>query len=254
MSEVVAAPRSPSPSRRPATILLVEDDLAQRRALYQILSARGYRVASAGSAAAALGLVESEPPDLALIDLGLPDMDGLELVRHIALRTTCPQIILTADDQPDRIVDCLDRGADDYVIKPYDSHVLLARVRAALRRRLATAVPDADELLSCGDVTVDTAARSVLIDGTTPDPPIVARQFDLLAALVRNEGRVMTTTDLARVLWGFDVPDDFRQSLRNAISKLRRGLGNGPQRPRIQTDHSVGYRLVGPAAAGDGTV
>jgi two-component system KDP operon response regulator KdpE len=217
--------------------------------LHHILGARGYRVTTAGSGADALELVDVEPPDLALIDLGLPDMDGLDLVRHLALRTSCPQIILTADDQPDRIVEGLDRGADDYVVKPYDSSVLLARVRAALRRRLATTQPDPVEILSCGDVKVDIAARSVLIGGAPPEPPIVARQFDLLAALMRNEGRVMTTTDLSRVLWGFDVPDDFRQSLRNAISKLRRSLGDGPLRPVLETDHSVGYRLVTPPAA-----
>ncbi len=129
----------------------------------------------------------------------------------------------------------------------------MARVRAALRRRLATAQPEPEELLSCGDVSVDVAARVVLIGGRPSDPPIVARQFDLLAALVRNEGRVMTTTDLARVLWGFDVPDDFRQSLRNGISKLRRALGDGPLRPRLETDHSVGYRLVAPRDVGNGT-
>jgi two-component system OmpR family response regulator len=102
-------------------------------------------------------------------------------------------------------------------------------------------------MLTCGDVVVDIAARTVLI-GDDPTPaPIVARQFDLLVAFVRNEGRVMTVTDLSRVLWGFDVPDDYRQALRNAVSKLRRSLGSGPLRPRLETDHSVGYRLVGPS-------
>ena len=211
-----------------------------------MLSARGYRVVAAGSGSDALGLIDAEPPDLALIDLGLPDMDGIELVRHIGLRTACPRIILTADDRASRIVEGLDSGADDYVFKPYDSEVLLARVRAALRRRLAAVHPGPDEPLTCGDVMVDVGARLVLIDGRSPAVPIVARQFDLLVALVRNEGRVMTTTDLSRVVWGFDVPDDYRQLLRNAVSKLRRSLGRGPLRPRLETDHSVGYRLVAP--------
>jgi two-component system KDP operon response regulator KdpE len=240
--------RSPSPflSRQAAAILLVEDDPAQRRALADILAARGYRVASAGSAAEALGMLDAERPDLALVDLGLPDLDGIELSRHIGLRIGCPRIILTADDRGERIVEGLDSGADDYVLKPYEPEVLLARVRAALRRQLAASTPEPDPMLTCGDLVVDTAARSVFI-GDDPTPaPIVARQFDLLVALVRNEGRVMTVTDLSRVLWGFDVPDDYRQALRNAVSKLRRSLGSGPRRPRLETDHSVGYRLVGP--------
>jgi len=185
-------------------------------------------------------------PDLALIDLGLPDLDGLELNRHVGLRHGCPRIILTADDREARIVEALDSGADDYVLKPYDSEVLLARVRAALRRRLAKDQPESGSVLACGDVTVDTAARTVFI-GDDPTPvAIVARQFDLLAALVQNQGRVMTVVELSRVLWGFDLPDDSRQALRNAISKIRRSLGSGPRRPRLETDHSVGYRLVSP--------
>ncbi len=157
-------------------------------------------------------MLDAERPDLALVDLGLPDLDGIELSRHIGLRIGCPRIILTADDRGERIVEGLDSGADDYVLKPYEPEVLLARVRAALRRQLAAQTPEPDPMLMCGDLVVDTAARSVFI-GDDPTPaPIVARQFDLLVALVRNEGRVMTVTDL----------------------------------PRLETDHSVGYRLVGP--------
>ncbi|MEP1126324.1 MAG: response regulator transcription factor [Ilumatobacter sp.] len=227
-------------------ILLVEDDPGQRRALADILGRRGYRVAAAASAAEALGMLDAERPDLAMVDLGLPDLDGIELSRHIGLRAGCPRIILTADDRGERIVEGLDSGADDYVLKPYDPDVLLARVRAALRRQSMVATQDAEPMMTCGDVTVDTAARTVFI-GDDPTPaPIVARQFDLLVALVRNEGRVLTVADLSRALWGFDVPDDYRQALRNAVSKLRRSLGTGARRPRLETDHSVGYRLVGP--------
>jgi two-component system, OmpR family, KDP operon response regulator KdpE len=237
---------SPFPSRRAATILVVEDDRAQLRSLGDILTARGYRVVAASSAGDALSLLDVETMDLALIDLGLPDLDGIELSRQIGLRADCPRIILTADDRGSRIVDGLDGGADDYVLKPYDSEVLLARVRGALRRRLATIQPEQSDVFRCGDVTVDVAARQVFLgDGGVP-APIVARQFDLLAALVRHEGRVLTVAELSRVLWGFDVPDDYRQALRTSISKLRRALGVGPDRPRLETDHSVGYRLVLP--------
>ena len=183
-------------------------------------------------------------PDVILLDLGLPDIDGLVLCRHLRLQVTCPLIVVTADALEDRIIEVLDLGADDYVPKPFSMNQLLARVRVALRHRLATAALLDDQVLQCGDVTIDTAAHQVLIDCQTVD--LFPRQFDLLTALVRNEGRVMTYSTLVRVLWGMDAADEHVAPLRTAISKLRKTLGVGARRPSIDTEHHVGYRLVVP--------
>lgn len=223
--------------------MVVEDDPAQRDALVGILAARGATVIAVGSGGDALTVLDAERPDLVMVDLGLPDIDGVDLCRHILNRVDAAVIILTADQEEERIVAGLDAGADDYVHKPYSSDVLLARVRAALRKRLGPP-SGRDDDVHVGDVVIDVAARQVFVAGALA--PIVARQFDLLAALARHEGRVLTTVELARAVWGLDVPDDYKQALRNSMSKLRKSLGTGPNRPLIETDHHVGYRLVAP--------
>jgi two-component system KDP operon response regulator KdpE len=232
------------PTATPAIILLVEDDPAQRDAITSALTARGHRVVEATTGARALEMVTVVSPDVVLLDLGLPDIDGLVLCRHLRLQVTCPLIVVTADALEDRIIEVLDMGADDYVLKPFSMNQLLARIRVALRHRLVTAALVDDHVLRCGDVTIDTAAHQILIDGQLVD--LFPRQFDLLTALVRNEGRVMTYSTLARVLWGMDATDEHAAPLRTAISKLRKTLGVGPQRPWIDTEHHVGYRLVSP--------
>jgi two-component system, OmpR family, KDP operon response regulator KdpE len=232
---------SPS-SASPALILLVEDDPGQRAVLSAALSARGHVVEQAASGARALDLAKVIRPDLILLDLGLPDMDGLELCRHLRLQLSCPVIVVTADGVEDRAIALLDLGADDYVLKPYRMNELLARVRVALRHRLVTTTMLDAQILECGDVIVDIDARQVVIAGAPVE--VYSRQFDLLVALVRNEGRVVTYSILARALWGLDAPENYQYPLRTAISKLRRVLGVGPRRPMIDTEHHVGYRLV----------
>jgi len=233
-------------SQRAARILLVGGDSSQRDQLEGVLASSGYRVAVADGAGQALASLDAEPPDLALVELDLPDLDGIELGRHIGVRSGCPLIILGDHDDPSKIVEGLDSGADDYVLRPFDIDVLLARVRAALRRRLVAAAQTTDQVLICGDVKIDTGARTVVIGDDAMPVAIVAGQFVLLAALARNQRRVMENAELSRVLWGFDGPDDPDRALRVAISKLRRSLGTGPQRPRLETHHRVGYRLVAP--------
>ena len=136
-------------------------------------------------------------PDVVLLDLGLPDIDGLELCRHLLLQVDCPVIAVTADAVEDRVVDALELGASDYVLKPYRVNELLARVGVALRHQLATAPLRADEMLVAGDVTVDVAGHRVRIG--TVEVDLVPRQFDLLCALVRNEGKLMTYELLTRL-------------------------------------------------------
>jgi two-component system KDP operon response regulator KdpE len=208
------------------------------------LQARGHRVEEATTGARALEVATVLRPDVVLLDLGLPDIDGVVLCRHLRLQLSCPLIVVTADALEDRIIEVLDLGADDYVLKPFSMNQLLARVRVALRHRLATSSLIDDQVLECGDVTIDTAAHQVIIDGQPID--LFPRQFDLLTALARNEGRVMTYSTLTRVMWGLDANEEHLAPLRTAISKLRRSLGVGPRRPSIDTEHHVGYRLVIP--------
>lgn len=210
------------------------------------MSVRGHVVEQAASGAEALDLAKVIDPDLILLDLGLPDIDGLDLCRHLRLQHSCPVIVVTADALEDRTIALLDLGADDYVVKPYRMNELLARVRVALRHRLtATAVLDAP-IIECGDLIVDVDAHQLIIAGTPVE--MYPRQFDLLVALVRNEGRVMTYAALARALWGLEAPANYQYPLRTAISKLRKTLGVGPQRPTVDTEHHVGYRLVAPTS------
>jgi DNA-binding response OmpR family regulator len=239
------ASASRSPSNNPSTLILViEDDPAQRAALVASLTARGHGVEVADSGAAALEAVKLVSPDVVLLDLGLPDIDGLELCRHLLLQVDCPVIAVTADAVEDRVVDALELGASDYVLKPYRVNELLARVGVALRHQLATAPLRADDMLVAGDLAVDVAGHRVRIG--TVEVDLVPRQFDLLCALVRNEGKLMTYELLTRLIWSVDVPVDPRLALRTAISKLRSTLGTGPDRPTIETEHRVGYRLVIP--------
>lgn len=236
---------SPSPSPSAATsslILVIEDDDAQRATLVDALTARGHRVDTATTGQLALERARFSRPDVILLDLGLPDIDGIQLCRHLLLQVDCPVIVVTADSDEDRIVEALDIGAADYVLKPFNMRELLARVRVALRHKLATTSIVADDVLECGDVEIDVAARQALVGDTVID--LFPRQFDLLTTLVRNEGRVLTYDTLTRVVWGMDTPDDHRFALRTAISKLRKSLGVGPLRPTIETEHHIGYRLV----------
>jgi two-component system KDP operon response regulator KdpE len=239
-------PRSRFGARpEPPLVLVVEDDEAHRAALSRTLRAHGYRVRAVSSGAEALEMVDATPPDVVLLDLGLPDVDGIELCRHLPLRHACPIVVVSGDDSDERVVRALDLGADDYVVKPYQPSILLARVRVALRHRMATAALVDDDVLRCGDVIIDLAARAVIADGQ--DVPLLPRQFDVLVALVRNPGRLLTYATLGRIVWGADIEGDHHlQSLRTAVSRLRQALGEGPRRPVIHTERHVGYRLVEP--------
>jgi DNA-binding response OmpR family regulator len=154
-------------------------------------------------------------------------------------------IVVTADGIEESVVTALEMGADDYVLKPYRTNELLARVGVALRHLVAVAPLRADEHLVCGDVVIDVAGHRVRVADAEVD--LVPRQFELLSALVRNEGKLMTNEMLARIIWGLDPPVDPRLALRSAVSKLRGSLGSGDSRPTIQTEQRIGYRLVGPS-------
>ena len=162
--------------------------------------ARDHRVEAVASGSAALELIKTSAPDIALVDLGLPDIDGLDLCRHLLVQLRCPVIVVTADGLEDRVVEALELGADDYVFKPYRTNELLARVGVALRHRVELAPLRRDETPVCGDLEVDVAGHRVRVGGTEVD--VLPKPFDLLVALVRNEGRLMTYEHALRVSCG----------------------------------------------------
>jgi two-component system KDP operon response regulator KdpE len=223
---------------------VVEDQPAQQAALRVTLGARGYGVEVASTGVEALELVGLINPDVILLDLGLPDCDGLDVLVDLTRCTRSPIIVVTADDVDDRMVRALDGGAVDYVVKPFSADVLLARVRVSLRHATAVAQLVEERTLTCGDVVVDLAAHQVTVGGEVVE--CHPKPFDLLVALMRNEGRLMTQPTLIRTLYGYDAKKDQVYNLRTAVSKVRRLLGEGPDRPVLITEQRAGYRLVAP--------
>ena len=226
------------------SVLVIEDHRAQQAVLAAAFEARGHQVNVAGNGATALELVDTVDPDLVILDLGLPDVDGIVLCRHLRARVACPIIVVTADSDERRVVAALDGGADDYVTKPFSMPVLLARARVALRHRASTAAVVEEPMLEAGDVRLDMNGYQVMVAGELVD--MHPRQFMLLALLVRNRGKVLTYAALDRALGSSKANFDERNPWRVAISKIRKQLGTGPNRPVIHTEHRVGYRLTVP--------
>lgn len=230
--------------------MVVEDDSSLRSTLVATLRSRDLGTVEASTGAAAVDLADAVDLDLVLLDLGLPDVDGLRLCRTLRAMLACPIIVLTGDGRTQSTVALLDAGADDYLTKPYDTDILLARIRVALRHR-ASAVGQLDSaVLHCGDLRIDIAGHQVRVGDEVID--ILPRQFDLLVALCRNPGRILTYETLVKSIWAFDPPTDADKALRTLVSRLRRVLGVHPQRPRIDTERHVGYRLVVPVGHAPG--
>jgi two-component system KDP operon response regulator KdpE len=225
------------------TVLLVEDDAAQRRVLTLGLSARGYHVVAAKTGGEALRLVGGAEPDVVILDLGLPDIDGIEVARHLRLWIRSPIIVVTADGSEERTVAALDLGADDYVTKPFSMPALLARVRVALRHRAALSALVDDASIEVGQLHIDVAAHEAVVGGRPLS--LQPLQFRLLTLLARNAGKLMTYRNIVRQLWPDDDEPDMRP-LRVAVSIVRKQLGDAPGAPRIETEPQVGYRLVDP--------
>ncbi len=223
-----------------ATVLIVEDDDAVARALAGSVRAAGYVADVAGTAAEAIDAITASSPDVVLLDLVLPDGDGLEVCRRMRSWTRTPVIVVSAIDGEEDTVRALDAGADDYITKPFSVGELLARVRASLRR--AAAAPDSgDGVCAFGDVEVDLARRTVLRRGRPV--ALTPREFDVLAALAREPGRVQTHRALLASAW--EAGDGSVASLRFHVAALRRKLEDDPAEPRhLTTEPGVGYRLV----------
>jgi two-component system, OmpR family, KDP operon response regulator KdpE len=220
----------------PGTILIVDDEPPIRRFLRTSLAAQGYQILEAENGTSALSLLAHNPVRLIVLDLGLPDIDGVDVLRRIrASDATVPVIILSSrGDEPGK-VKALDLGADDYVTKPFGIDELLARIRAALRHRPLDQPP----LFKSGDLTMDLAHRIVTVRGE--EVKLTPREYDLLRLLVVHAGRVLTHKFILGELWG--VEGDV-QYLRIYIRSLRQKIEISPERPQhILTEQGVGYRL-----------
>jgi DNA-binding response OmpR family regulator len=228
-----------------AHILLVDDDALLRRSLVLNLEDAGYKASASATAEEALALAERDRPDLILLDIGLPGMDGLDALRRFRSRIGVPVIFLTARRRELDEVLGLELGADDYITKPFDKDVLLARIKTVLRRVAPSEVPISAEKqqspLVVGDLVVDTAAHRVTIGGKLVElPPL---EFDLLRTLAENAGRVLSVDDLLDRVWGEEYVGQ-PQVVYVHIHWLRERLEKDPQVPqRIVTVRGVGYKL-----------
>lgn len=219
-------------------ILIVDDERAIRRFLRLILEAHGYAVLEAVDGQEALQLTATQRPDLLLLDLGLPDIDGVEVLRRLREWTGVPVIVLSVREQEEDKIAALDAGADDYLTKPFGAGELLARIRAALRRSIS---PPSDPVFEIGDLRVDLARRLVTRQGQRIE--LTPTEFALLRVLIQHAGKVLTHRQLLRAVWGPGYENDVHL-LRVTISNLRRKLEPDPSRPRyIQTELGVGYRI-----------
>jgi two-component system KDP operon response regulator KdpE len=226
----------------PARILLVDDEVSIQRTMTPLLRSRGYDVVAVGTGQDALAAAGIEPPDLVVLDLGLPDMDGLEVCRRIRSRWSMPIIVLSARGAEHDKVAALDEGADDYVTKPFGSDELLARVRAALRRKSASDQPEAGQWHR-GDLVIDFDRRRVVRDEA--EIRLTPKEFELLALLARQPGRVLTNRVILKTIWGPNAVGQ-PEHVRVLMGQLRRKLEREPARPRyLLTEPWVGYRFAG---------
>jgi two-component system, OmpR family, KDP operon response regulator KdpE len=221
-------------------ILVVDDERPIRRFLNASLSGQ-YMVLEAATGEEALAMTVSGRPDVIILDLGLPDMDGLEVTRRLREWTQIPIIIVSVRDQEDNKIAVLDAGADDYLTKPFSVGELTARVRAALRR---SAHPETEPVFQKDDLLVDLSHRNVLRQGQAVS--LTPTEYDILRVLVQHAGKVLTHEQLIHFIWGSENISDEEDShlLRVNISNLRHKLEADPSRPRyIVTEPGVGYRL-----------
>ena len=222
-------------------VLVIEDEPQMLRFLRPALQGQGFRVAEATTGEEGIREASMRAPDLVLLDLGLPDIDGLEVTRRIREWTQVPILVISARGREDDKVAALDAGADDYITKPFGVRELLARLRVAMRRVARMGAAEASTL-TVGDLEVDLEKRRVTVGGKVAR--LTPIEYRLLAELTRNAGKVLTHTHLLRQVWG---PGYTRQShyLRVYMAQLRRKLEADPARPRLLlTEPGVGYRLA----------
>lgn len=237
------------------TILVVEDDAETRAALIRALVARGYRTVEASDARSAEKHWEARRPDLVLLDLGLPDVDGLQVIRRIRREATTPIVILSGRYEEREKVEALERGADDYVTKPFGVDELIARLRVALRRAAGPAADLAGQITN-GTLVLDIARHEVVVAGERVE--LTPREFEILRVLLTHAGRLVTKGRLLRAVWG-EAYQHEASYIYVHVSQLRRKLAaadpDGGLDDLIVTEPGVGYRVrggPGPVATLDG--
>ncbi len=219
-------------------VLVVDDEASILRALRINLAAREYQVTTASDGTSGLAAMARDRPDVLILDLGLPDMDGIEVIKGVRGWTATPIIVLSAWGQESQKVAALDAGADDYVTKPFGMDELLARLRAAVRR--ASPAPD-EPVVITADFTVDLAAKRVVRNGS--DVRLTPTEWQLLEVLVRHAGRLVTQRQLLAEVWGPQYHSEANY-LRVYVAQLRRKLEPDPSRPRyLLTEPGMGYRF-----------
>jgi two-component system KDP operon response regulator KdpE len=221
-------------------ILIVDDEPSILATMAPLLRARGYEVSTATSGYAALDAVDRQPPQLVILDLGLPDLDGVEVCRRLREGRAIPILVLSARGAEHDKVAALDAGADDYVTKPFNINELLARVRAALRRATAREQPES-QLIEIGDFRIDLATRIVTVKSR--DVHLTPKEFDLLVYLARHPAKVVTHRTLLAAVWGENSVEQ-PEYLRVFVGHLRKKLEVNESAPRyIVTEPWVGYRF-----------
>ncbi len=226
-------------SAQGARILVVDDEKQIRRMLKAALAGYGYDIAEAASGHEGLSQTSIFHPDVVILDLGLPDMDGIEVIERLREWTEVPVIVLSVREHEDDKVRALDAGADDYVTKPFGMGELLARLRAALRRMARS---EDEPVLALGELSLDLARRSVTVRGE--EVKLTPTEYEVLKYLARKAGRVVTHRQLLLEIWGSNY-QEHSQYLRAYIGQLRRKIEADPSQPAyIITEPGVGYRLV----------
>jgi two-component system KDP operon response regulator KdpE len=226
-------------SEQPVRILVVDDEPQIRRLLRTSLAGHGYQMSEAAGGEAALTMTATQQPDVIVLDLGLPDLDGVEVIRRIREWSAVPIIVLSVRDRETDKIAALDCGADDYVTKPFGMGELLARIRATMRHRLQAEV--AEPVFRSGALMVDLARRIVSVDDR--EVRLAPKEYDLLRLLVSHAGKVLTHQQMLRAVWGPAYVDETHY-LRVYIGQLRQKIEADPAQPRhILTEPGVGYRL-----------
>lgn len=229
-------------SDQPIRVLVVDDEPQIRRLLRTSLGAQGYHIVEASSGEEAVTKVATDPPHVVLLDLGLPDMDGIGVIRRVREWTNVPIVVLSVRGREADKIEALDGGADDYVTKPFGMGELVARIRAALRHRLQSEVEE--PLFRSAGLTVDLARRVVTVNGR--EVKLTPKEYDLLRILVTHAGKVLTHQHLLREAWGRAYVNQTHY-LRVYIGQLRHKIEPDPTQPRyIVTEPGVGYRLRNP--------
>ena len=226
-------------SEKGLRVLVIDDEPQIRKLLKVSLGAHGYDVHESMSGMDSVVQAADIKPDLVILDLGLPDIDGKEVVRRLREWSDVPILILTARDQEKEKIDALDSGADDYITKPFSIGELLARIRVSMRRSAHT---EDEPVIHCGDLSIDLAQRRVTVNAQ--EIKLTPTEYDILKILAQNSGKVLTHRQLLKAVWGNTYSEDTHY-IRVYIGQLRRKIETNPTQPKyIITESGVGYRLM----------